>query len=43
MLIKMYLRNKKFELSASRQLNLVELKQYLFHKALQQSLVDFDL
>ena len=44
MLIKMYLRNKKFELLASRQLNLVELnQQYLFHQALQQSLVDFDL
>ena len=43
-LIKMYLRNKKFELSASRQLSLVELnQQYLFHQALQQSLVDFDL
>lgn len=43
MLIKMYLRYK-FELPASRQLNSVELnQQYLFHEALQQSLVDFDL
>ena len=44
MLIKMYLQHKKFELSASRQLNSVELnQQYLFHQALQQSLVDFHL
>ena len=40
----MYLRHKKFELSASHQLSSVELhQQYLFHQALQQSLVDFDL
>lgn len=40
----MCLQNKKFELSASRNLNSVELnQQYLFHQALKQSLVDFDL